>query len=282
MCQIARFAAQTANATWGRNRTPSAVRSGLRASGPRIGAGRRKTLSGPRVASTSKAGARSPISTCWSMWKVRLSSALASRPSNAQSVTAMPSANSAIRPFPARSCRPRRRSRMTACAKRSVPRTQRKTTITAGLCRRRRAARPSEAEQLGDDHALTLVRALADLEDLLVAEQAGDRELFHEAVAAVDLQRGVHDAIRQQSGVQLRLRGGEPGRLPVVFQPGGAVDELASRLDLGRHVGELELHGLELRDGLPELLPLLRVRKGEVVCALSEPDAHGGDRDAAA
>ena len=56
----------------------------------------------------------------------------------------------------------------------------------------------------------------------------------------------------------------------------------AARLDLGRHVGELELHRLELRDRPAELLPLLRVGEGQVVGALREPDAHGGDRDAAA
>src|SRR5207302_4855709 len=33
---------------------------------------------------------------------------------------------------------------------------------------------------------------------------------------------------------------------------------------------------------LPELMPLLRVGDGEVVCTLREPDAHRRDRDAAA
>ena len=48
-----------------------------------------------------------------------------------------------------------------------------------------------EAEVLGDHHPLHLVRALADLEDLLVAVEARDRVLVHEAVAAVDLERRV-------------------------------------------------------------------------------------------
>ena len=59
-------------------------------------------------------------------------------------------------------------------------------------------------------------------------------------------------------------------------------DERAARLDLRRHVGELELHRLEPRDRLAELLALLRVRVREVVRALREADAHRRDRDAAA
>ena len=43
-----------------------------------------------------------------------------------------------------------------------------------------------------------------------------------------------------------------------------------------------ELHGLELRDRLAELLALLRVGEREVVGALREADAHRGDRDPAA
>src|SRR5258707_1010320 len=110
---------------------------------------------------------------------------------------------------------------------------------------------------LGDDHALHLVRAFADLEDLLVAVEARDGELLHEAVATVDLERGVDDAIRQQPGVELRLGRREREVLALILEPCGLVDELAARVDLRRHVGELELDRLELRDQLAELLPLL-------------------------
>ena len=54
-----------------------------------------------------------------------------------------------------------------------------------------------EPELLRDHHALHLVRALADLEDLLVAVKAGDRVLVHEAVAAVDLERPVRRPVRE-------------------------------------------------------------------------------------
>src|SRR5205085_7383642 len=102
------------------------------------------------------------------------------------------------------------------------------------------------------------------------------------AVPAVDLQRPVDSAVRQLAGVELRLRGGEPEVAALVFQPCRLVDHRAAGLDLRGHVGELELHGLEFRDRLAELLPLLRVGEREVVCALRNPDAHRGDRDATA
>src|SRR5262249_31909056 len=41
---------------------------------------------------------------------------------------------------------------------------------------------PSEPEVPGDHHSLHLVRALPDLQDLLVAVEPGDRELVHVAV----------------------------------------------------------------------------------------------------
>src|SRR5439155_21252365 len=90
------------------------------------------------------------------------------------------------------------------------------------------------------------------------------------------------NAVRQLTCVELCLRRGEREVPPLVLQPRGAVDELPSRLDLDGHVGELELHGLEPGDRLAELAALMRVRIGEVVCALREADAHRGDGDPAA
>src|SRR3954453_5866669 len=48
---------------------------------------------------------------------------------------------------------------------------------------------PLKTEMRGNDHALNLIRAPSDLEDLLVAVDPRDRVFVHEAVAAVDLQR---------------------------------------------------------------------------------------------
>ena len=58
--------------------------------------------------------------------------------------------------------------------------------------------------------------------------------------------------------------------------------EAARGLDLRRHVHELELDRLEGGDRLPELPPLARVGGGQVVRALRQTQAHGGDRDPAA
>src|SRR6266542_2560224 len=137
----------------------------------------------------------------------------------------------------------------------------------------------SKAQVLRDHHPLHLVRALADLEDLLVAVEARDRVLVHVAVAAVDLERPVDGAVRELAGVELRHCGLARERLPLVLQPRRLVDEVAPGLDLGCHVHELELNRLEARDRLSELLALLRVGVGEVVRALGEADAHRRNRD---
>ena len=124
-----------------------------------------------------------------------------------------------------------------------------------------------------------LIRSFADLEHLLVAVEARDRVLLHEAVAAVQLEGVVDDPVRELARVELCHRGFLGERPFLVLQPGGPVDEAARRLDLDGHVRELELHSLEGGDRLAELLPLLRVLVGEVVRALRQPEAHGCDRD---
>src|SRR5438034_6247356 len=139
-----------------------------------------------------------------------------------------------------------------------------------------------QAEVTRDDRPLDLVRALADLEDLLVAVEARDRELVHEAVAAVELERPVRRTVRELAGEELRHRRRLREVAPLVLLPRGAVDEEPRRLDLGRHVDELLLNCLEGRDRPSELLPLACVGVREVVAALGETDAHGGDGDAPA
>src|SRR5207302_8825866 len=141
--------------------------------------------------------------------------------------------------------------------------------------------RALEPEVPRDDHPLDFVRALADLEDLLVAVEPRDRVLLHVAVAAVDLERPVRDAVRQLARVELRHRGFLRERAALVLEPRRLVDEIAPRLDLRGHVRESELDGLELDDRLAELASLLRVALGEVVRALREADGHRRDRGAA-
>src|SRR5262245_6789954 len=133
-----------------------------------------------------------------------------------------------------------------------------------------------------DDHALHLISALSDLEDLLVAVEAGDRGLLHVAEAAVDLERRVRNPVRELPGVELRHRRFARERPSLILEPCCLEDERTAGLDLRGHVRELEADRLEGRDPLAELLSLLRVGGGEVVRALGETDSHRGDGDAAA
>ena len=53
-----------------------------------------------------------------------------------------------------------------------------------------------------------------------------------------------------------------------VGEPGGLIDEEASGFDFSGHVGEFELDGLKVANGLAELLALLGVFNGGIERAL--------------
>src|SRR5437762_1131439 len=85
---------------------------------------------------------------------------------------------------------------------------------------------------------------------------------------------------RVQSGRAASAAGPGDGVVAVlVLQPRGAVDQGAGSLDLGRHVGDHECDPLERPDRAAELLPLLAVGRGGLVCTLGEAEGHGRDRD---
>jgi len=76
-------------------------------------------------------------------------------------------------------------------------------------------------------------------------------------------------------------RGRRPKSLPWSLSHADAVDELAPSIDLGRHVGERELHSLpELRDRPPELLapPSLCGRRGRGHHARADANSRNGER----
>src|SRR5437764_3522464 len=81
-----------------------------------------------------------------------------------------------------------------------------------------------------------------------VAPGALDAVLLHVAGAAVDLDALVGDLDGHPRGVQLGHRDLAHGVLAVLEAPRGRVDELAGRLDLRRHLGELVADHLELAD----------------------------------
>src|SRR3954447_22048548 len=64
-----------------------------------------------------------------------------------------------------------------------------------------------EPEAAGDDEALDLARALADLEDLRVSVEARHRRVVHEAVATEHLRRLARRRDRGFGCVELRDRG---------------------------------------------------------------------------
>src|ERR1700722_9772187 len=171
---------------------------------------------------------------------------------------------------------PQPRSSSTNCLNSTEP------NVSAAPGGFRRRSGLGQAELTGDHHALHLVGALADLEDLLVAIEPRDRVLVHEPVPAVDLQRPVRRPVRELAGKQLGHRGGASERPALILLPGGPVDEQPGGFDLGGHVDELRLHRLGACDRAAELAPLERVGLGKVVAALRQTDAHRSDGDPAA
>src|SRR5215211_401058 len=125
-----------------------------------------------------------------------------------------------------------------------------------GWIRGRGSSGRLEADRTGDEDAHDLAGALADLEDLGVAVEAGDGELLHEAVAAVDLDGVAGGGDGGLGGVQLGdgglaaegPAGVEPGRGPLPGQAGGVGANL--------HVGDLEGDRLEAGDRPDERPPL--------------------------
>src|SRR5918997_1253830 len=115
-----------------------------------------------------------------------------------------------------------------------------------------------------DDHPLDLRRALADQQQRRVAVEALDLVLLRVAIAAVDAEALLDAEAAGLGGEQLRHAGLELGALAGVLQPRGLAGQQAGGLDLGRHVGELELDRLVLGDRLAERLALLRVTQREL------------------
>src|SRR5436190_5407768 len=136
-------------------------------------------------------------------------------------------------------------------------------------------------ELLADNHALDLGGALADQEQRRVAVEALYLVLLGVAVAAVDAEALLDALLAGLRGEQLRHPGLEVGALAGVLHPRRLAREESCCLDLGRHVGELELDRLVLGDLLAEGLALLAVAESELQRPLRDADPAGGDVDAA-
>src|SRR5262249_33360955 len=139
------------------------------------------------------------------------------------------------------------------------------TRARVHLRRHRQGAFCQPEDRACDHETLDLARPFIDLGDLRIAEVALDRELLRKTVAAEDLdclRRLAPGALRSE---QLGLRARLPVRFALLLEPRRPVHEEARGVDLGRHVRQLPLHGLKLRNGLPELPALDRVLARGVV-----------------
>src|SRR3970282_2114554 len=106
--------------------------------------------------------------------------------------------------------------------------------------------------------ALDLARPLVDLRHLRVAVVALERELLRVPVAAENLDRFGGLPAGPSPREELRLRALRSVRTPLLLEPGRAVREQARCVDLGRHVRELPLDGLEVGDPATDRLALAR------------------------
>src|SRR5579872_3186679 len=104
--------------------------------------------------------------------------------------------------------------------------------------RSRRHERADSGERAPDDQFLDLRGALVERRNTRVAVVALHRVVVHVARAAVDLDREVRALKRGLRRVELRDRGLERVRKPLVLQPAGAPDEHPRGIRLEHHVGD--------------------------------------------
>src|SRR5918997_381232 len=136
-------------------------------------------------------------------------------------------------------------------------------------------------EGAGDDLAVYLAGPLPYLVDLDLPPVAGDSTRLHKAFATPYLDSPIRGTLGGLGGEHLGHARLPPEGPSLNLKPRGLEYHVARQLNLHRHVRELELYGLELGDGTPELLPLFRPRQRLVKASLSEPHGECGDRDPA-
>src|SRR5439155_9034718 len=95
-----------------------------------------------------------------------------------------------------------------------------------------------------------------------VAVELLNREVLDVTVSDVDLHGAVGDADADLARIELRLSRHAGRFLAAVARLRGSFGQKAGGVDLGRHLREVELDGLEVGDRPTELAPLLRVLQG--------------------
>src|ERR1700684_2599186 len=146
------------------------------------------------------------------------------------------------------------------------------------VVRRRGVSNLMTLQQLSaDHHPLDLRRSLADQQQRRVAVDALDLVLLRVTVAAMDPQAFLGAEATGLGGEQLRHPRLQVGALAGVLHRRRAAHEQPRRVDLRRHVGELELDRLVLGDRLAERLALLGVFERQLERALGEAGGARGD-----
>src|SRR6266481_1293711 len=110
-----------------------------------------------------------------------------------------------------------------------------------------------------DDDTLDFAGAFIDLRDLCIPEKFLDGKISHVSIPAKELNRLRRDPHRRFGREQLRHAGVERDVFARILARRGPMRQRPRRLDTRRHVGELELHRLEVGDPFLELLALCTV-----------------------
>src|SRR2546422_5554238 len=105
-------------------------------------------------------------------------------------------------------------------------------------------------ERAGDDDALDFTGAFIDLSDLRIPKEFLDGEISHVPIPPEELNRLRRDPHRRFGREQLRHAGVERDVLTRIFARRRPLRQRPRRLDARRHIGELELHRLEVGDRL--------------------------------
>src|SRR5438046_3710946 len=109
-----------------------------------------------------------------------------------------------------------------------------------------------------DDDSLNLIGAVPYLVNLCVTVEALDRIFLRICVTTEDLHCVGDMADTHVAGEEFRVRRFLGKRVTLITKPGGLVHQQTCGLDLCRHVGQHELHRLEVRYRLSELPTFLR------------------------
>src|SRR6266852_1770511 len=136
-------------------------------------------------------------------------------------------------------------------------------------------------KQLGNRRQLHIGCSLVDLANLGIAPVLFDWIVFGESVATVDFNRQRGHALGDLRSEQLGHRRFLHKVDTSILHARTVVDHKPCRFDLGCHLRDLELNGLEIRDCLAELLALLCVLRGKFPRAAGEANHLGANADAA-